>query len=245
MYTILESYLFYNEDSILNENDRDFWLSIANLYRLIDDKELKLDDEDSGNEPNTKKLKELVQKANSTANNPRQKHKFTYKNQLYVSYKWPSIGYLFRNIINDYVNSAANDGNRQRDILIRLREKLQSWNSSWNNETILFDDEVEKIQNGSYESGKNKTASIAEFANSFFSYLRPNRGKLLDPLIFDKNYEENLNDKYEIKLKNGQKAYISRFWGADAVNALVEDVLPNKMGDACDNTFKNLVKEED
>ncbi len=244
IYTILESCMFSsNDDFVVNDNDRDFWSSIANLYRLIDKKSLRLVEEDTVNESRTEKLKTLVKNANSAANS-RQKHKFIYNERSYVSYHWPSIGYLFRNIIEAYIDKASDDGDRQREILKKLREELQKWKSSWNNETILFDDEVERIQNGSYESGKNKTMSIAEFANSFFSYLRPNREKLVDPLIYDKNHEESLNDKYEIKLKNGQKAYIARFWGVDAVNELTHDVLPNKMEDACDDSFKSLVKQE-
>ena len=257
---ILESiYKNDNNDSFLiGERDKGLWISLANLYRLIEEKDFKiaLNDKDSSFDKvdadilsDLKDLKDIVMHANSVSNSRR--HKFVFKNIEYISYTSRSIGVLCRDIIADFIKKQENMHVIVNENWIEeLRLKMQKWNENWLREVILFDFEVEQLQknDGSYNSSnsKYKTESIKEFAESFFSYMDVVFKK--DKRLLDYKKEE-LEDEYkkrfpklvfplEIKLNNGQKLYVAKFWTAASVDKLI-GLLDNDY--ACD--YKKMVKK--
>ena len=241
IYLILES-LFFDESGefLLNENDRDFWISLSNLYRSIELKNSTSNIEINDNvlvgecREQWDELKKLVKNANKAS----RKHKFTFNEKEYESYTNRSIGLLCRDIIADFVKKLENKNvENVRDKIVELREKVQGWNLNWLREVILFDYEVEAIQKGSYipdpKKVKYRTKNINEFSECFFSYMdvlrKKERKAELEP--YSKAYnEEDLIQKYldyqelEIKLENGDKVYVAKFWGSDDLCRLIKHI---------------------
>lgn len=94
-----------------------------------------------------------------------------------------------------------------------IRQNIQEWKQSWLREVILFDDEINQIQNdyGSYVPGcQYYSAGIDDVKDNFFLY------------------EGNINEK---KLESGYplgidvdskiKAYVAKYWGAGDVERLI------------------------
>lgn len=246
IYPILES-LFFDEISefLLNENDRDFWTSLSNLYRVIELEKLTGDTEtkcnDSGDEYSLycKKLKELVENANKAS----RKHKFIFLldkdrniKKEYESYTSRSIGLLCRDIIADFVKKLESKNvENVRGKIVKLREEVQGWNLNWLREVILFDEEVEAIQKDSYTPDMAKpqycTKDISEFSHAFFSYMNVLRKKEKTELSYKKgDNEKDLIQKYlgdqelEIELESGDKVYVAKFWGSDDLIKLIKHI---------------------
>lgn len=237
IYPILES-LFFDESGefLLNENDRDFWTSLSNLYRVIELKDSTSNIEINANDldDECRKLKELVENANKAS----RKHKFVFNTKEYESYTSRPIGLLCRDIIADFVKKLENKNvENVRDKIVKLRKEVQGWNLNWLREVILFDEEVEAIQNDSYipdmEKSQYRTKNITEFSECFFSYMDVLRKKerKAEPEPYSKDYnEENLKQKYldyqelEIKLESGDKVYVAKFWGSDDLDRLIKHI---------------------
>lgn len=237
IYPIMES-LFFDESGefLLNENDRDFWTSLSNLYRVIELKDSTSNIEINANDldDECRKLKELVENANKAS----RKHKFVFNTKEYESYTSRPIGLLCRDIIADFVKKLENKNvENVRDKIVKLRKEVQGWNLNWLREVILFDEEVEAIQNDSYipdmEKSQYRTKNITEFSECFFSYMDVLRKKerKAEPEPYSKDYnEENLKQKYldyqelEIKLESGDKVYVAKFWGSDDLDRLVKHI---------------------
>ena len=243
-----------NDSFLIGERDKGLWISLANLYRLIEKKDFGIALNDKKVAESLNDLKDMVMKANSVSNSRR--HKFVFKDkdkiEEYISYTPRSIGLLCRDIIADFIKKQENIHVIVNENWIKeLRLKMQKWNENWLREVILFDFEVEQLQknDGSYNSSnsKYKTESIKEFAESFFSYM---------DVVFKKDkslpkYEkEKSEDEYksrfpklvfplEIKLNNGQKLYVAKFWTAVSVDKLI-GLLDNQYG--CN--YKNMVTKE-
>ena len=150
---ILES--IFNEAQykgfILRESEKDFWLSIANLYRFME-----IDS----------KLQEIVKNSNKRS-------KFIFNELEYISNnRGRNIGVLARDIICDFIQQHE----QQCDIKSLRRRLQEKFRSNWLKEVILFESEIIKIKNN-YEDykkeyeGKYKylTENIADFEGYFFS----------------------------------------------------------------------------
>ena len=258
---ILESIFGKETDKrfLIGERDRDLWISLANLYRLIEKKDFGISlNEEDGNYNKERvnylnNLKVVVEKANNVNNS--RKHIFTFNGNRYESYKTKSIGMLCRDIIADFINEQEKQqGDIDEKWIENLRTQMQKWHENWLREVILFDDEVETIQNN-YDSyvtkskSKYKTEDIKVFADHYFSYmnvyLKKNK-EIPEDFLYEKELnEDECQNKYdfecphlEIKLKNGHKIYVAKFWTAASVEKL-KSLLDKDYG--CD--YKNRVIE--
>ena len=219
------------EGFIINENDKDFWVSLSNLYRMIDLGEVKSDEEEQARDV----LKKIVENSNRVRNS--RKHKFVFNKNEYESFKTRSVGLLCRDIIADYISKKSEDGDQQKVALISLRNEVLGWHPNWLREVILFDDEVEEICKNNHcnvENCKYQTNGLDDFAGDFFSYLdilaknnKKNESFILPE--YDRNHQENTPYPLEIKLKNGKKAYVAKFWGTDDLQGLIQYI--DKQGD--------------
>lgn len=235
---------------LLNNDDREFWVSISNLYRMM---KLPEREADIGYNEACERLTKVVATVNKVGNtNKSRKHRYTFKGNIYESYTVRSVGLLCRDLIADFVTRSENNASEQEEKLQDLRKEILSWNLNWLKEVILFDDEVEEInRNGSCNvSGcKYHTDGIGAdgFAGSFFSYMdilvKQSRDKQDDRLkSYDRTFDESSlgkDYKMEILLANGRKAYVAKFWGSDDLERLIE-YLDNK--DSCH--YKDGVKKE-
>ena len=211
------------EGFIINENDRDFWISLSNLYRMIDLGEAKSDDEKQARS----KLKEIVEDSNKVHNS--RKHKFIFKGNEYESFKARSVGLLCRDIIADYILKIEK-GEQQKEALTKLRNEVLGWHPNWLREVILFDNEIDEICRNNQcdvENCRYHTNGLEDFAGAFFSYLdilvknnKKNENFVLPK--YDRNYQENTPYPLEIKLRDGKKAYVAKFWGADDLQGLIQ-----------------------
>ena len=240
---ILESIFGKETDKrfLIGERDRDLWISLANLYRLIEKKDFGISlNEEDGNYNKERvnylnNLKDVVEKANNVNNS--RKHIFTFNGNRYESYKTKSIGMLCRDIIADFINEQEKQqGDIDEKWIENLRTQMQKWHENWLREVILFDNEVETIQNN-YDSyvtkskSKYKTEDIKVFADHYFSYmnvyLKKNK-QIPEDFLYEKELnEDECQNKYgfecphlEIKLKNGHKIYVAKFWTAASVEKL-------------------------
>ena len=149
--TVIES-MFNKDKFILRNSERDFWMAMANLYRILEIDELK----------------SLVQNANK-------RPVFTFNGNEYESRKKRNIGMLARDIICDFLQYQKEHGSDCVKTVSSLREAIQAnWNSNWLREVILLDYEVLEIEKD-YKSYKSKctskylSESIEDFKGSFFS----------------------------------------------------------------------------
>ena len=158
---VLESLLIDKYDGfILNEGDRDFWYSLANLYRTMD----KSDFEDD-----VTAFKELLV---SSKNVP---PKFEFNGQEYESRKKLNIGRLARDIICDFIKNEISNGKEPFEVVKEFRNTIQqqSWINNWLREVILLDIEVDEIHRdynsflARFSTGHH-TESWDDFKHAFF-----------------------------------------------------------------------------
>ena len=134
---------------LLRDSERDFWISMANLYRF-----LEID-----------ALQDIVKNSNKCP-------KFKFNGVEYESRKKRNIGVLARDILCDFLQ-----GHSQKYDVISIRKELQEkLKSNWLREVILLDREIEKIENdysGYIKTCDSKfkyhTENIEDFKGSFFS----------------------------------------------------------------------------
>ena len=249
LWKIIESMDTRNDDEyggfLVNEKDKDFWISLANLYRRIK----FLDKITTAEEKDYEKLKEVAERINSVSNS--KKHRFVFNNNEYESYKSRSIGLLCRDLIADYIENEGKKGDDHQEMAVKeLRKEVLKWNLNWLREVLLFDNEVVEISNNGKCSvegckEKNSTDGLTDFAGAFFSYL----GVLAKKNRKDKDYklpgyDKTTNEKdteypLEIVLNNKKKVYVAKFWGSDDVLLLI-DYLDKKGG----YNYKNLVEQK-
>ena len=225
IYGVLNSYFDQNEEFALRKRDTVFWGSLANLYRFIGE---DIPDNESLDAIASKQdLLELVR----TDNGARIIRKFIYNHKgediEYISYKHPSLGLLFRDIVNDYIQSLGSDVKRQEDAIKELNDYYHE-NGSWKCDMFMYEKAVKDLPsrriNSKMPASVTQIDYIDDFANAYFSYLRPDgtnkkrnfkyKYDIKDPKCLD-------DDDLAIKLVDGTKAFVWRFWQVDEIYALI------------------------
>lgn len=179
---------------LLNKKDIEFWASLSILYRLINKEELIKNSNNVDEEKSVNDLKEIVESTNAY-----QKHRFTYKGNVYESYRRApnSIGYLFRTIIEDLV--VEKECSDKLQLMKDIRDALKKdFRSKYNYGIIMLDNEVEALNCESIENEDYGIRNIDEFRYFFFSD---------NPISIGDN-----------------NAYVCRFWNADDVEKLIKKI---------------------
>ncbi|WP_026512175.1 PD-(D/E)XK nuclease family protein [Butyrivibrio sp. LC3010] len=215
IYDILKSIFEKDEDFILRKREIVFWRSLANLYRFIGDdipENLGLDYVVSKQE-----LLDLV----NTDNVSKVVHKFWYNGNLYISNRQRSLGLLFRDMVNDYIQ-ALGDTDKQKAAIEELSDYFNA-NTNLNCKMFMYEDEVNDLKKRSKRGKRSARITsidcIEDFTSRYFSDLRKD-GKYIKEKI--SGYDSNNNDDTSIMLNNGTKTFIWRYWSAEEIEMLVD-----------------------
>lgn len=228
--SIIESLGPQSRSFPLDKTEKSFWTALGYCYSVMIPEMLK-----NAGESEKKELKKLEKKVGSIGSSSSIR-RFSYKRNdgtinIYRSHSSKSIGLLCRDMLEDVI--VGNKLNKQQ--VKDLRTELQKLKNTMLCEVILFDEEIPSfsvpkyfsytnddycdflIKEGKYTAGELTTCSIEEFSYVFFSaadILRKNN----DLYSFDVKD----NDPYhlEIKLDDGTKCYIAKFWGSNDVERL-------------------------
>ena len=239
------------DDFMLGESERDFWRSLANVYRLIIGYLKKQESKSAEWADNVKELQGLVESANKI----KKSYSFNgieYESRPTKSSGRKNVGMLCRDIIACYANDMGKDA---PDKLQELREHIQvDIGLNWLREGILFSDEVKtkhsegqnwaayddenyKVPQPKGSKPKNKyiTTSFECFECNFFSLWEKdtkNRYKLGNRYDVQLDEESNRSGypyELEIKLPDGRKAYVAKYWTDYELWKLI-DIIKNLSG---------------
>ena len=154
---------------------------------------------------------------------------------MYRSYSKNSVGKLCRDLLHDLILYSGKRWSRQD--VEQLRTTLQSWKCNWLREVILFEDEIpnrsepryfsmkereyiEAMKNlGLVKKGKYEIYTKEEFVYSFFTETRGKR-KSYDVTTFDPKADSSSG--LAIKLADGTRCYVAKFWGSDDLGKLLQ-----------------------
>lgn len=230
--SIIESLGPQSRSFPLDKTEKSFWTALGYCYSVMIPEMLK-----NAGDSEKKELKKLEKKVGSIGSSSSIR-RFSYTRNdktknIYRSHSSKSIGLLCRDMLEDVI--VGNKLNKQQ--VKDLRTELQKLKNSWLREVILFDNEVPKNSDpryfdksisdekytellekeGKIQKGVYKTNSREEFSCVFFSaadILRKNND------LNSFNVKDNDPYHLEIKLDDGAKCYIAKFWGSDDVERL-------------------------
>ena len=204
-----------------DEKELPFWFALANVYSIVMD-EYEKDTDDPGMKKKIKDFKDLLDSLKKSDRQTSYEYTrlITGQKERYKSFSVKNIGLLCHDMIEDII--LLNKWNRAE--VEELRQKMQQRiKLNWLREIILFDDEVDalaKVDNKTTnQTGKYSTPDIIDFAGSFFSYLHEElkKDKTFDP----QNYDKEKDDDLAIKLPDGSKVYVAKFWTNEFVSKLI------------------------
>lgn len=240
-----------SDEFILGNAESDFWTALANAYRLLIKPMSILDDSQEWNDK-IEQLRQIVESSNKV----KKKYCFNgceYESKPKKNSGKKNLGMLCRDIIADY---ATEQGDKDHDKLIELREKIkEKIKHNWLKEGILFNKDIEVLESNpdfwkkgydNNEKDKNnlkRTTCFEGFENSFFSLWekdKDNQKKIGNRYDINLDEASNRGDclyDLEIKLSDGAKAYVAKYWSDYALWLLV-DILKELGG----KDYKKLIK---
>ena len=222
------------DDFMLGESERDFWRSLANVYRLIIGYLQKQETESVDWADNVEKLREIVESANKA------KKLYSFNGEEYESRPTKdsgrkNVGMLCRDIIACYAKDMGNDSpDKLRDLRDHIQEDISL---NWLREGILFSDEIKALDSkgqdwaawddanykvpqpeGSKRKNRYITTSFESFEDNFFSlWEKDKKNRFKSGNGYDVQKDEASNRfgypyELEIKLPDGRKAYVAKYW---------------------------------
>lgn len=237
--SILDSMNANHKTFALEEKEERFWKALAYTYSVMIPEFEKEAGSDSASHRFVVRLSHV---AESAITQPSIKvYYYTPihgERTMYRSYSTNSVGKLCRDILHDLILYSGKIGTRQE--VEQLRTKLQGWKCNWLREVILFEDEIPSCSEPRYFSmkereyieamkklglvkkGKYETYTKEEFIYSFFTAAGEMRKKQknYDVTGFDPKVDNSLG--FAIKLADGTKCYVAKFWGSDDLGKLLQ-----------------------